>query len=184
MSENTSVQFWKFEIEVVGKPSVLFSNPVVLNVLCSTLTSHEQQVVVKIGFSMRNFAHIVIVTKGEEAKDLLLRSYSSRLMFNELKNIANNLFSDICVKSVELVEMGLSIFDGQHLEFEQVKRDVKKLLETIDGALTTQSEVIHLLIKCMCFNKKIIQSISTNLIFACQYISSCYILCSTNSKSQ
>ena len=140
MNEDNCIRFWEFKVGVIGNPAQLFENSMVLNIVCSTLANHQHQTVVKIKGNERNFAKISLITKGEEAKDQLLISYSSKTMFTELQNIGYDLFSGLLIEFIELVQMGI-IVDSFEQEFEELKKDVQKTLQSSENAFSGEAEV-------------------------------------------
>ena len=131
MDEDTCVSYWEFKINCSGEANLLCSNSAIVNCLCSALVSHDDQLVVKIYTDSLKNAKIVVLTKGNEAKQLLLINYSTENIFKELKTIIDS-FSDISVVSIKLIKLGF-VLDFSFQDFDDLKRYVENTLQSMDS---------------------------------------------------
>ena len=138
MDEDTCVSFWEFEINCSGKANLLCSNSAIVNFLCAAVVSHDDQLVVKIYTDSLKNAKIVVLTKGNEAKQLLLINYSTEKIFKELKTIIDS-FSDISVVSINLIKLGF-VLDFSFQDFDDLKLNVENTLQSMDS-FTLQNQV-------------------------------------------
>ena len=138
MAEDICVSYWEFEINCSGEENLLCSNPAIVNFVSSALASHDDQLVVKIYTTSLNHAKIVVLTKGNEAKQLLLINYSTENIFKELKTIIDS-FPDISIVSIKLIKLGF-VLNFSFQDFDDLKLNVENTLQSMDS-FTSQNQV-------------------------------------------